>query len=306
MMTRLLVLALLAGCSEYSVFTDTREEFLFETFVVEGVKTDIIFYADTSHSMERELITLGDSVRNFVDRLDATQNAWQIIAVTGPDGCGHGGILNPQTENFQDLFAEGITTEPAEDNVDEWGLFNVFKAALETTPGGCNEGFLRQDASLHVIFLTDEDDNSPGFEREGYWQDYVNPVLYLKDDPQLVRFSAIAGPVPNGCEGADPGYGYSDAVTATQGEFISICSSWDSQVELLADASIQQAFFPLQHKAASEELFDVEVNEETRETGWFYDADRQGIEFTEAIPGAYDKVDIWYQALVEFEVEEKL
>jgi hypothetical protein len=303
-MKRLLILATLAGCSEYTVFTDTREEFLFESFVVEGVQTDVIFYADTSHSMERELVTLGDNVRNFVERLDESQNAWQIIAVTGPDGCGQGGILTPNTENFQDVFEQGIKTEPGEEDVDEWGLFNVFKAALETAPGGCNEGFLRQDASLHVIFLTDEDDNSPGYEREGYWKDYVNPVLYLKDDPQLVRFSAIAGPVPHGCDGADPGYGYSDAVEATSGEFISICSNWDEQIEFLADASVQQAFFPLEHKPVAEDLFDIEVNEEVRESGWLYDSERQGIEFTKDIPGAYDKVDIWYQALVEVEVEE--
>ena len=111
-------------------------------------------------------------------------------------------------------------------------------------------------------------------------------------------------PVPNGCDGADPGYGYSDAVSATNGEFLSICSNWDSQVDLLADASIQQAFFPLSAQPVSEDLFDIEVNEEVRETGWFYDPERQGIEFTENIPGAYDKVDIWYQGIIEFEVEE--
>ena len=38
----------------------------------------------------------------------------QLIAVTGPDGCGVGGVLTADTANYSDIFAEGIITPPGE------------------------------------------------------------------------------------------------------------------------------------------------------------------------------------------------
>ncbi len=302
----LVAAAMLVGCNEYTTFRDTREDDVAERFEIKGVKADVLFYSDTSGSMQRELAKLGRSVTSFIDRLDDAAQDWQMITVTGPEGCGNQGILTPQTPDYEAKFTTGINQAPAEDLVDEWGLFNVFKAVLKSAPGQCNEGFVRDDALLHVIFLSDEADTSPGYQLGGeYWRDYVDPVLYIKDSPEQVKFSAIVGPVPNGCEGADPGHGYADAVAATSGELISICSTWEDQIGLLADASIGQSFFPLQWVPLVLEDIVVEVNDEERLEGWFYDAENQGIQFADPIPGAYDIVDVYNRALVEFEVEEQ-
>ena len=298
------VALLVAGCQEYTVFTDTRQQDIQEYMVVEGVKSDILFYGDTSYSMQPELRKMSDQVGGFINRLSESQSDWQIITVTGPDGCSTSGILNPETPDFADKFATGLAMPPEDTEADEWGLFNVFKAILNSAPGQCNQGFIRTDATLHVIFLSDEDDESPGWELGGdYWQDYVDPVFYYKEDAQLVKFSAIAGPVPNGCEGADPGNGYADAVLASGGEFISICDDWQSQVALLADASVNQAFFPLKYEPLDTTLL-VSVNSVERLDGWIYDPQRMGIEFLTDVPKAYDEVNISYEALVEVEVTE--
>jgi hypothetical protein len=303
MIRALPLLCLLAACPEYEVMTDLREQVVDQWFTVEGVRSDILFYADTSSSMERELAILGRSVDEFTARIEENSTDWQIATVTGPEGCSTEGILTPDTPGWQDLFAQGIKV-PGGDDVDEWGLFNVFKAILESAPGGCNEGFVREGASLHVIFLSDEDDNSPGWELGGeYWQDYVDPILYIKDDPAQVRFSAVAGPVPDGCEGADPGLGYSDAVAATGGEFLSICDEWIDDIGMLADASISQSVFPLDWEPFEGTTL-VEVDSVERPTGWVLETGEAGpqLRFTEDPPGAWAEVHIRYRALVEVEV----
>ena len=103
---------------------------------------------------------------------------------------------------------------------------------IQTGQGGCNEGFLRDDAILHVVFISDEDDNSPGWN-EGdpdYWLDYVDQIITIKGREDQVRFSAITGPAPDGCDGAEPGFGYNEAVTSIGGERLNICQDWASQI----------------------------------------------------------------------------
>lgn len=297
--------SVVSGCNEYTTFRDTREDDVAQRFEIKGVKADVLFYSDTSGSMERELAKLGRSVTSFIDRLDDAAEDWQLITVTGPDGCGTQGVLTPQTPDYEAKFRAGINQGPDQDEVDEWGLFNVFKAVLNSAPGQCNAGFIRNDALLHVIFLSDEADSSPGHQLGGdYWRDYVDPVLFMKDTPEDVKFSAIVGPVPGGCDSADPGIGYADAVAATDGELISICTDWEDQIGLLADASIAQSFFSLDWAPLVLEDIVVEVNQDQRLEGWFYDVEQQGIQFTDGVPGAYDVVDVYYRALIEFDVEQ--
>ena len=295
-----------AGCNEYEVLTDLREQNIDQWITVEGARSDILFYADTSSSMDRELALIGREIERFTDRIEENSTDWQMIAVTGPEGCANTGILQPDSPNWQEFFAQGIEMPPGQDEVDEWGLFNVFQAVLETAPGGCNEGFVREGATLHVIFLADEDDNSPGYQLGGdYWRDYVDPILYLKDEPSQVRFSAIAGPLPNGCDGADPGIGYVDAAQYTGGEVLSVCDDWIEDVDLLADASVVATWFPLDYEPLPDTLI-VRVNGEERTSGFAIELSEQGpgIRFTENPPGAWDELHFSYRAMVEIEVTE--
>ncbi|NCG18296.1 MAG: hypothetical protein GWP91_04695 [Rhodobacterales bacterium] len=72
---------------------------------------------------------------------------------------------------------------------------------------------------------------------------------------------------------------------------------------LLADASVNQAFFPLMYEPLDTTLL-VSVNSVERLDGWIYDPQRMGIEFLTDVPKAYDEVNISYEALVEVEVTE--
>ena len=264
--------------------------------------TDLIFFGDTSGSMAVELETMGDHALTFMDRLDDYGNSWQIIVVTGWDGCGVNGILTPTVGSYDTLFADALLTPPSQEAIDasadEWGLYDVDMAIQESTPGGCNAGFLRDNALLHVIFLSDEDDNSPGWDGgdPNYWQTYVDSIIASKSSDHLVTFSAVAGPIPDGCDGAEPGTGYAEAVDATGGTLLSICEDWYNQLDTLVDASVQVSDFPL-NEIPIVSTIRVVVDNIERSYGWEYQSSGNLIHFTEDLPSTGEEVFIAYEVV---------
>ena len=255
--------------------------------------TDIIIYGDTSGSMVEELMTLGDRVLDFTDRLSTAGADWQLMAVTGSTGCGIDGIFTPSSNNFNDRFSQAILTPSGNVDWDEMGLQNVRNAVAESD-GGCNNGFVRDGAMLHIIFISDENDESPGFNDNGYWLEYVTDIVAMKGSEALTRFSAVAGPTPDGCNGADPGFGYDSVVDATNGEFISICDNWPDRLDTLADASVVTDIFPLSKTPVLDSIMPF-VNGDVREDGWIFDVFENAVIFTENAPMTGDVVDIMYE-----------
>ncbi len=305
----LAVIALSIGCSEveYSsdlfvpidplgdstVLVDGR---MIETYEVTAdfIKADILIYGDTSYSMTQELTTMGQNVNVFIDQLSGNAGDWHLMAVTGPTGCNQGGILTPETDDYAGLFATGIMTPPADDSKDEMGLINVRAAINAATNGGCNDGFLRDDAQLHVIFISDENDESPGWETQYYWKQYIDPVIAAKDNPAMVKFSAVAGPVPGGCANADPGNGYSDAVAWTGGEFLSICDDWSAEMEILADSSVSVDHFELSLEPVVSSIL-VLVDGIDVVDDWLYSPGTNEVVFISNPPTGGQTVEISYE-----------
>jgi len=314
-----LVLVLLVGCTEYKLSgsevelpaddpLDIPEETTPEETVPEELDpyvdlwdldevggVDVLFFGDTSGSMSVELTSLGSEVTTFVDRLASYTTNWQLLAVTGPTGCGVNGVLRPESTDYASQFAAGIITPPGADEVDEWGLNNVAEAVEQTDKGECNDGFLREDARLHVIFISDEDDNSPGWNttKKAYWQSYTDAIVEKKGSAEQVVFSGIVGPTPNGCYDAEPGWGYVDAIDSTGGQMLSICTMWEDDIDLLVDASILYSRFELTEFPIPETIV-VTVNEEQRKDGWTYEAISNTVEFQDNIPVLGDEVEINY------------
>jgi len=77
--------------------------------------------------------------------------------------------------------------------------------------GGCNEGFLRDDALLVVVFITDFNDQGQSYAKTQY-----EAIIAAKGDPDAVVMLAVvpqplgdAEPVP-GCTYDDPPHSYAD------------------------------------------------------------------------------------------------
>jgi hypothetical protein len=171
-------------------------------------------------------------------------------------------------------------------------LLTVASQAIEKTDGGeCNQGFMRTDALLHIILVSDEPEQS-----SGSWSSYVSQIQAKKGSTANVKISAIAGDYPGGCGSAAAGTGYYEAVQATGGEFLSICSNWASMVEALADASVQLSEYELSHRPDPDTIV-VRVNGTQDTNSWYFEPTANSVIFSTAIPEGGDTVRITYSAL---------
>jgi hypothetical protein len=276
------------------------DENLLDTFIIGDVSNvDIVFYGDTSGSMEAELSVMGARVNEFTQRLSDAGGDWQLIAINGDEGCAVDTLFTPGVPDWANRFGQALLSLPANEDTDEQGLRNAALAVENAGPGECNEGLLRPNALVHVIFLSDENDESPGYDagNPSYWMDYVDRVIDAKNGVQgLTRFSAIAGATPDGCEGADPGFGYVDAVTGTGGAFLSICDPWEEQLDVLAQASVVLNEFALTVLPDPATIAVTANGMVVAPGGWTYDPVANTISFVLPLPTG-TAITVAYEAL---------
>ncbi len=197
-----------------------------------GGVADILFVVDNSGSMGEEQTKLGQSFTTFINWL-VGKNVDYHIAVTTTDmvDANHQGkfqgsptVLTPATPNviveFQQNAAVGTVG-----SADEQGLAAGLAALQPGLLASTNAGFLRSNARLFVVFVTDEEDASSGTPSS-----YVSNFAAVKGgDLTKIFFAAIAGPPPLGCfnfsSSADAGTRYKSVVDATTGLFGSICDA---------------------------------------------------------------------------------
>ena len=275
----------------------TDGSYVDDWYIPEGdPPSDILFSVDASCSMNDDLWDLAQNFETFINELDNYTSDWQVIIGSSDDGCNSGGILRPSTSNYVKTFQDNIL----------WGgffadwteaLLTINANAVENTDSGeCNAGFMRTNALLHIIDVTDEPEQS--VEMGGLpWDENVQKIWDKKGSAALVRISAIAGPVPGGCDSADPATGYAEAVTATGGVFLSICDDWasDANLALLAAASVNQSTFELTHPAV-ESTIVVKVDGSVR-TDWTFDVGRNVVIFDDDYPSGGEKVVIAYDGV---------
>ena len=270
-----------------------------EQFEIEApTGSDILFSVDLSSSMSDEAQMLGQQFETFITELSNYTSNWQVMVVNADHGCNHSGILTPQTTNYTDIFLEAVQTGAYDISFTEALLTNVTHAVEKTDSGECNEGFLRPNAMLHIIMLSDECEQSPNPGICGtQWQDYIDRIISQKGDASLVRMSAIAGDYPSGCgnpTSAQFGSGYWESTQITNGLFISICSNWTDPFYLqqLALTSTQIVEFQLQTQPIPESIIVYVQGIESN--NYIYDNTTNTIVVTEPIFGQ-TSVSIHYQ-----------
>ena len=256
--------------------------------IPEAVATDILFSLDQSCSMTWDIIELYSNFDVFVEELQKFTEDWQVIVANADDGCLANKIIRPGGDFSQD-FTDAMFSWGNGDYTEALLTINL-NAVAQTDKGECNNGFLRPDAMLHIIDISDEPEQSPR-----PWQDLVDDIVAEKGSLALTKISAIAGDVPSGCSDASPGTGYAEAVDYTGGEFLSICQNWAtaSNLGLLAAASVTQDRFQLSSTPILETIV-VKVNGATRSTWEFHEASNSVV-FTEKIPSEGDSVAISYE-----------
>ena len=261
-------------------------------------KADILFWVDQSCSMEDDKDILATNFVSFLETLDDIESDYLIMVVINDSGCHNLDYMTPEQSSSEReaIFRQAITGTA--------GLFaeaglTISKAALReknTGPGGCNSEFLRDNATVSTILVSDEPDQSYLAGPSITWSSVVSDLLTAAPSTYI---SAVAGPVPNGCPTASPGTGYADAAAATGGIFVDICSrDWGEKMAELADqAAIAKLAdtFRIQEgvEPASIQVF---VDEVLVESGWSFDEELNAVVFgADAIPGEGSSIRIEYE-----------
>ncbi len=155
----------------------------------EASLVDILWVVDNSCSMQSHQLTLGAMATAFIGFLDGEGMDYQIGVVSTDDGELQGAtpIIDPGTPKAAEVFAATVelgTGGSGQEQPLEFALQAVTPPLH--APGGANEGFVRTDAGLAVILLTDEPDQSPS--PVGY---YVNELIAVKGNPDRLAVSAV-------------------------------------------------------------------------------------------------------------------
>lgn len=255
---------------------------------------DILWVVDNSGSMEEETYQVTSNFSVFIDAFVDLGLSYHIGVVTTDmdDPSQSGRLRGPViTEASADPSAEFLAQIDAgfTGSADERGFDAVRAALTEPLLSTTSAGFLREDAALAVIVLSDENDYSSMSP-----SNFVTWYDTLKADPAKLSFNAICGDRFFGCTNFDSfgnplsatgGDEYIDAVGLTSGYFGSICTADYS--EILDHISLSSAgmtlSFALDHEPSDLGAVVVTVNgveiENDQYEGWTWEASTASVVF---------------------------
>ncbi len=256
---------LVTGCRNTVAITGLEEG---DKFVQEGghAVADILWVIDDSGTMSEEQAALRASFGDFVETLTGADLDFQVGIVTtdvsDPDTAGilvgEPPVLTNDTPGLADLFADhadvGIDGSP-----DERGFDAVLLALSEPRISRENAGFLRDEATLNIIIVSDEDDHSSMSVSD--FQSFLTSVK----PGGAFRVSALVGDVPYGCAAssgaADPAPKYLEVAENTEGVTHSICADTysDMMERLVMILSNLRDTFPLS-RIADPDTIEVTVD----------------------------------------------
>lgn len=215
-------------------------------------KIDVLWVIDNSGSMAPRQENLAKNFQAFINEF-ITNGVDFRIGITTTDIFKEAGafvgapsLLTPETPGLSSAFATnvkvGVDGAPYEVGMQAARLaleLNLAKNAAAVAackkacspaalgcPGNCETNtsfsFLRPDAYLYIIFVTDEDDKSS--EDTRYFYRFFETVKGLGNDG-MVATAAIVGDAPTNSCGATPGLKYQALSDLTGGTVGSICDA---------------------------------------------------------------------------------
>lgn len=275
---------------------------------------DIMFVVDDSFSMNEEQQSLANNFESFINWAVRLNVDYQIMVTTtdvlktGPKapGCARGTtkIVTPQTPNPIQTFQQNVKVG-VKGSGKERGLEAAYRALIPPASLGCNKGFYRQKASLSLIFVSDEPDQSPQPV-----QFYISFFKALKgrQNLDLIRASAVVGPPPSGCNAGQSGRArsgprYWEVSTKLKGVQESICSSnWAATLSNIGSITFgYRSQFFLTRQADPKTIVvkvDGQIVPQDPNIGWTYNASDNSILFSKpSIPRPGTTTQVSYLAL---------
>jgi hypothetical protein len=281
-------------------------------------KVDVLLVVDDSGSMASKQAALGQHFADFVGaaggvdfQIAVTSTSTQVdspanCTVTGfgsVAGCGHlaGPILTRQTPGLAQVFAAQVALGVQGDSTEQ-GFGGAFEALAATAIyGGPAATFLRPDARLAVVVMSDASDQSN--QPAAYYLRYFDEVK-ASTGVQVVTLSAISstGASPPAAQAATCTYDgtnavpnpYAVAAAETGGAFEEICSAdWAGTMSRIGRAVFAPTTITslaLHRDAAAGGVVSVAVNGaplaggiQGGATGWWLDAEINAIHFNQPV-----------------------
>ncbi|OQW46114.1 MAG: hypothetical protein A4S09_16905 [Proteobacteria bacterium SG_bin7] len=275
-------------------------------------KLDILLVVDNSGSMEKHQEYLANSAPGLTSRLESLGFDFQI-AVTSTDLSQQG-----QRGRFvgdQKILASGqpqldqklrkYILLGSQGSSQEEGLGAAKRALSSPLVEGENAGFLRSDAFLIILILSNENDYSSDKAQD--YVDFFNelkPPLEGRERGWMLNFIGVTGAKDENCttfgDYKDVGYRYLDLVRYSGGQAHTICTT---NLKNAVD-NVQKVLLTLLTEIILERVPDVETikvyfnNVEVpkdEHNGWSYRAEKNSVIFHGTfIPKTITKINIFY------------
>ena len=177
---------------------------------------DVLWVVDNSCSMGDTIDLLGDRFDSFLSAFGALDIDYHLsVTSTDMEDPSHQGrflgparVISGAHADPNGLFVAAASLGD-EGSGDERGMDAAYAALTDPLLESENWGFLREDASLAIVVLSDEEDKS-----EITNGDFVRWLDALKGDPERTSLSAVVGDYGTGCRSerdtaeAEPGDRY--------------------------------------------------------------------------------------------------
>lgn len=237
-------MALTIGCSEqkFGLAPESQE---FGNKIAYNTEVDVLWVIDTSSSMDKHQALLAAQVGSFIDSLNKTGLSYQIAVTTmdmsasGAKGkfLGTPAVMTAATPNLtatlQSRLQAGAAGSPVERGLE---AMKASVSAPLSSSGGLNAGFLRPNALLAVIFLSNEDDQSASADY-GAFLDTVRPPLPSGERSWVAEFMGVTPDDPT-CKTSEwDQAGYSEVGL----KYIALADQSGGTSEAICDADLRRA-----------------------------------------------------------------
>ncbi len=277
---------------------------------------DMLWVVDNSGSMSDALDHVADNFEDFIDPwLSLGSLDWQMgVVTTDMDNPAQSGrllgsekIITPSTADAREAFLDAVD-QGSSGSGSERGFDATLAALSEPLVSTENAGFLRDDAKLFVLIVTDEDDDSDQDADE-----FIDALHALKASDDMASFSAFCGDAgwfgcakwlswSSGMITAEAGTEYIEAVDGTGGYWASICTDDFSDalsMMSMAAAGLTDTFelSAVPSTVSTMVVWDdgVEVDYDN-DNGWLYDSDANAVVFYgTAVPADGSVIDVQYE-----------
>jgi hypothetical protein len=276
-------------------------------------QADVLFVVDNSCSMSEEQSNLGSNLSAFLSFAQSEGIDYQIAVTTTDVGSSgeagrfveRGGtrIITPQTANANQVFRTNVTLGTSGSGT-ERGLEAAYLALSDPLINTHNAGFLRQDAALAVIFVSDETDQST--RQVSFYENFLRNIKGFQNSA-MFSASSVVGTTNPRCTSSNGDADYAPRYIAiannTGGVVESICAAnWG---QTLANIGLNSFGLRRQFTLSSRPVpvtIAVSVNGNAvpnttagGQVNWTYDASTNSVSFSAAaVPPAGSTITITY------------